>query len=242
MVKVLRSFRRDALSKRGVRQYMIYAFGEIILLVAGILIALYVNNLNLERKEKRTEIRLYGELLEDLKSDAELFEFLIRDLKTSQDLHYALWSEGRSDIPATKIVYHVVYAPITLGNHINTPSRISDERIRNELNLYLTDLKYGDIAMQGLRYEIEKVRESLVVKGILDVDKVYDTSPYELPDPDRIELIDREKLKEAIQRGLLNSEFLNLKMSTSYAIKDLSAIKLRNENFQKLLRDAAAGS
>jgi hypothetical protein len=236
MVKVLRKFRWESFSKGGFRRYLLYALGEITLLVIGILIALYVNNINQERRERASEIRLYGEILEDLKSDEQLLDFLIEDLKRTQDMHYALWSGKKSDKPLTKIVYHVIYAPVTLANHLNTPTRVTHEKVRNKLNVYLTDLKYGGVAMENLKNEIEKVRKSFVDKGILDVAKVYDTPPYELPDPERVELMDQAKLMQAMDQGLLNAEFLNLKMSTAYAINDLSAIKARNADFQRMLR------
>lgn len=237
MAKVLRQFRMKSISS-GAGRYLLYALGEIVLLVVGILIALYVNNINQEGKEKASEKRLYRELIEDLKSDEQMMKFLIEDLKNTQDLHYALRRNEKIDEPATKIVYHVIFAPVSLSNHQNTPTRISDDEIRNELNFYLTDLKYGSVAMESLKNEIEKVRKSFVDKGILDVNVVYGTPTYELPSPNQVELIDHKKLREAIDRGMLNAEFLNLKMSTAYAINDLSAIRLRNENFQRILKSS----
>lgn len=47
-----------------------YAFGEVILVVIGILIALQVNNWNEIRKDKNTEQVYLYELLEDLKTDS----------------------------------------------------------------------------------------------------------------------------------------------------------------------------
>ena len=49
-------------------KYSRYAIGEIVLVVIGILIALYINNWNEERKERNEE----KEILEDLKKDLEM--------------------------------------------------------------------------------------------------------------------------------------------------------------------------
>ncbi|MGQ8366427.1 hypothetical protein [Glaciecola sp. 1036] len=49
-------------------RYFTYALGEIILVVIGILIALHVNNKNLEYKLKQEEIAILQSLLTDLKS------------------------------------------------------------------------------------------------------------------------------------------------------------------------------
>ncbi len=50
MIKFFRKIRRRLLSEKKFSKYLIYAIGEIVLVVIGILIALQVNNLNEERK------------------------------------------------------------------------------------------------------------------------------------------------------------------------------------------------
>jgi len=49
MIKFFRKFRKNLLSENKFSKYLIYAFGEIILVVIGILIALQINNWNQER-------------------------------------------------------------------------------------------------------------------------------------------------------------------------------------------------
>jgi len=48
-------------------KYLIYAVGEIILVVIGILIALQINNWNSNRIEKESDSQLIGALITDLK-------------------------------------------------------------------------------------------------------------------------------------------------------------------------------
>ena len=62
MIKVFRNIRRRLLRENRFTRYMLYAIGEIILVVIGILIALQINNWNENRK---TDIR-EGELIENL--------------------------------------------------------------------------------------------------------------------------------------------------------------------------------
>jgi len=50
----LRRSKRDAFMNEGVRKYLRYAFGEVLLVVVGILLALQINNWNENRKEQAT--------------------------------------------------------------------------------------------------------------------------------------------------------------------------------------------
>jgi hypothetical protein len=53
MIKFFRKIRQRLLTENKFSKYLIYAIGEIILVVIGILIALQVNNLNEQSKKKR---------------------------------------------------------------------------------------------------------------------------------------------------------------------------------------------
>lgn len=68
MLKFFRRIRRKLLDNGDLKKYLIYAFGEILLVVVGILIALQVNNWNEARKSNANANQLcavlYAELLE----------------------------------------------------------------------------------------------------------------------------------------------------------------------------------
>ena len=49
MIKIFRSIRKKLIEQDKVRKYLLYAIGEIFLVVVGILIALQVNNWNENR-------------------------------------------------------------------------------------------------------------------------------------------------------------------------------------------------
>lgn len=66
----LRNIRLNSISKHRVRNYLLYAIGEIILVVIGILIALQVNDWNEARRLKKLEISYYENLLVDLQKDS----------------------------------------------------------------------------------------------------------------------------------------------------------------------------
>ena len=69
MIKFFRNIRQQLLSQNRFNKYLLYALGEIVLVVIGILIALSINNWNEDRKE-RNELREYlYKISENVKQD-----------------------------------------------------------------------------------------------------------------------------------------------------------------------------
>ena len=70
-MKFFRKFRLKQLTENKFSRYLLYAIGEIVLVVIGILIALQINNWNEEQKIIREEIGILNNLLESLYSAKE---------------------------------------------------------------------------------------------------------------------------------------------------------------------------
>jgi hypothetical protein len=94
MIKFFRKIRQKLLTENKFSKYLLYAIGEIILVMIGILLALQVNNWNESKKDKKQEKIYLNNLQDDLKGIivaykvAMDFEKLI--LKQSNDIikHY----------------------------------------------------------------------------------------------------------------------------------------------------------
>ena len=65
MIKFFRSIRQKLLTENKFSKYLLYAIGEIVLVVIGILIALSINNWN----EKRIETARLNSVLNIVKAD-----------------------------------------------------------------------------------------------------------------------------------------------------------------------------
>jgi len=74
MIKFFRKIRQRLLTENKFIKYLIYAIGEIVLVVIGILIALQLNNLNDQRKSKETVQVYYEQLLQDFEVDRAFIE------------------------------------------------------------------------------------------------------------------------------------------------------------------------
>jgi len=62
MINFLRKTRQQLLSQNKVSKYILYAIGEIVLVVIGILIALQINNWNEFKKDRVVENKLLIDL------------------------------------------------------------------------------------------------------------------------------------------------------------------------------------
>jgi len=60
-------------------KYLLYAIGEIVLVILGILIALQINSANEVKKDRLLEQQYYCRLLEDVEQDKEQIILLISD-------------------------------------------------------------------------------------------------------------------------------------------------------------------
>jgi len=69
MIKFFRKIRQSLLSENKFSKYLLYAIGEIVLVVIGILIALQINNWNLDRKSNVKERIVLNQLREDFRDD-----------------------------------------------------------------------------------------------------------------------------------------------------------------------------
>ena len=70
MISPFRKLRMKLFPGSKLNRYLFYAIGEILLVVAGILIALSINNWNEERKQRNKVLNLFGIVLEDINNDS----------------------------------------------------------------------------------------------------------------------------------------------------------------------------
>lgn len=114
MIRFFRQIRRELLHKKRLRRYFLYAFGEIILVMIGILLALQINNWNEKRKLELLGKELLGELIinlhQDLKDISANINFHNKSIHSARILLQAF--EG--DIPQNDSFYiHFGQVPLT---------------------------------------------------------------------------------------------------------------------------------
>ena len=90
MLTFLRKIRRSLIDSGAMRKYLLYAFGEIALVVIGILIALQINNWNEEKKTRGQVKELMIALIDDLAHDTLLIHenrpFILEQYELNESL------------------------------------------------------------------------------------------------------------------------------------------------------------
>lgn len=102
MIRFFRTIRKRFLEEGHLKKYLIYAFGEILLIVIGIFIALQLNNWNDYRKQRQSEKQYYCKLLEDLNQDSVNINRLMRETEerlasSNRMLHFLQQSNPKQE-------------------------------------------------------------------------------------------------------------------------------------------------
>jgi|GEM_PF-739798 hypothetical protein len=215
MIKFFRKIRQNiindqSMSKTGNRtsKYLLYAIGEIILVVIGILIALQVNEWNIDRNKKKAEHIVLVQIKSDLeKSQLDLIEMkayhLIRTKASAMVLH-SFW---KTELPNDSIADNlsmastINYSPI-LGNLkslINSGNidLVSSKEFKNNIVSYVEKV-------ESQLKDMSRAEESYFRKG---VEIIFEIMPNGFQDKDyylkRIEEFNLEEYPRLYEPDLL---------------------------------------
>jgi len=151
MINFFRKIRQKLLSQNRITRYLVYALGEIFLVVIGILIALSINNWNEDRKRNLQEIRLAIQLLEDAKADSVFFESRL-DNKNRREIIYdnlinlskGLQVDSISKLQVTENPFfqRLAYQSNLIKNNPNAYDFISPSNLKSALREYIKRYDY----------------------------------------------------------------------------------------------------
>ena len=85
MIRFFRKIRQQLLIENKISKYLLYAIGEILLVMIGILLALQVNNLNETRKKRILEIQILKELKQGFETDLTDIQINLKLYNSSQE-------------------------------------------------------------------------------------------------------------------------------------------------------------
>lgn len=152
-MKLFRSIRQNLIKEGKIKRYLLYAIGEILLVMIGISLAFQVSNWDDNRIKKKAEIRFYENIKEQIIDDKELIEGQIR-----YNNHYMPQFKYASDIIEAQDRSKMD----TLGIIVRKLTQYSD--FDKKGNIYETMVNSG---------EIKLLQNHNIVNGIRELEEIY---------------------------------------------------------------------
>jgi hypothetical protein len=162
MIKFFRQIRQNMIKENRTSKYLLYAIGEIILVVIGILIALQINNWNENQKAETTEIYVLKEVLSNLNEDGIILNEIIEQRQKAKSsvaamLNY-LQTENINKDRLEKDMLHFLtferYFPINNAYEIlkSKGLQLSNNKLTTQISRYYD---YEQKKMNGSILDIE---------------------------------------------------------------------------------------
>jgi len=137
MIKFFRKIRRKLLTENKISKYLLYAIGEIILVVIGILIALQVNNWNEDRKFKNEGLQIQQELFQEFEDNRLVLKERINLLEDANVHVRKILSYMNSDEESSRLVNFdsILIRSVKYGNYNPANSTILELIGSGKLNI-----------------------------------------------------------------------------------------------------------
>jgi Family of unknown function (DUF6090) len=145
MIKLFKRVRQRLISENKFSKYLLYAIGEIILVVIGILMALQINKWNITRVNKSLESQYCIRLLEDLKEDKAIMQATLNysnEVKSHAKKAMLIFehSESADKNPVENLIH--LYQASQIQNPISAKSTYQELLSSGQINLIqLNELK-----------------------------------------------------------------------------------------------------
>jgi len=156
MIKIFRKIRQKLLSENKFNKYLLYAIGEVFLVVVGILIALSINNWNEKVKNKTSEQELLISLLQEfetnleilnktIQKNTEIFETCTKIGEITAPTNTNLNEKNISELLVGAFKYESKFIPnsgiMSEANNSGQLSLIYDSNLRNSISKWLSQLE-----------------------------------------------------------------------------------------------------
>ena len=152
-MKLFKTLRQDFIKQGNVKRYLLYAVGEILLVMIGISLAFQVSNWDDNRIKKNAEIRFYENIKEQILDDKELIAG-----QRHYNNHYMVQFKYANEIIETNDRSKLD----TLGIIVRNLTQYSD--FDKEGNIYETMVNSGQIKL---------LQNHEIVNGIRELEELY---------------------------------------------------------------------
>jgi len=165
MIKFFRRIRQQLLMENRASKYLLYAIGEIVLVVIGILIALQINNWNENRKIQNAQHLLLIDLYDNLTADSIVLDnnrrFMLIIMESQKQLHAVRIGKLQpDDVKSPQSIRGAIrnYS-IIRANHPDAAAQVFNDSLQDQIREYYRLLassdnaykQYDDIVKKSIR-------------------------------------------------------------------------------------------
>lgn len=184
MIKFFRIIRQKLLSENKFSKYLIYAIGEIVLVVIGILIALKINNWNIIQQDRSTEKQNLISLKEEFSKNKARIQAIInqnnQNISGAEKMIHSYSNTIKDTISEQTIA---IYGSETFGSEINfePETGVLTEIISSgQLKLILdNDLKHKLAGFSSKIHEIEQQEKEVLDYRIMAIEQMINEGNME---------------------------------------------------------------
>lgn len=244
MIKFFRTIRKKMLNHNRFNKYMLYAIGEIILVVIGILIALQINDWNDQKKKADLEIKILKEINTNLNFDLEEIR---EDIRVMDSIELAALNIidylNNNNLPSEEFNYNV--AKMKVAPHFNPnksgyellTSKGVETVVNDSLRMSISDL-YESYYSYYDQYEKERItfKSNIIQPCFLkyfnwlsDTDKYFLTT-FSCTEEDYLKLKNNGSFIKVIRAADFENKFVRLRAKTM----EEKIIALKRQIFQEL--------
>jgi hypothetical protein len=253
MFRIFQRTRNDLLSKKEARGYLLYATGELLLVIVGILIALQINNWNEERKEHRQTAEYARALVDDLRADIEMVEPILEQTLKIFELSQGLASYVRDRSIGEIDNLHLLYL-----THLTTyrPYAWNRAALQQLMNSgALRQIKNAELVRQISDYDaltrhLDEDYSQDLEKGDIALQLAYDVVDRNYPNTDEIESLkwmtpysfpprDLHEAYGDIEVPLLTDDVKKIKVMVNRFGDLASSVRTRHDEELPTLQDTA---
>jgi hypothetical protein len=232
MIKFFRKIRQNLLSEGKTGKYFKYAFGEIILIFFGVLIALSTSQWNNNKKDQAYEAKALKEIYKGLQLDYSSLEVLINNTEKGLESITILDSLLKQDMPTYSKELDTLFGAVYGFRFFSIEKANYEDLKANSLNLVKND---------ALRQQLIMVFESEYSKN----EKIYNTEvwvndilrPFYLENFRDLNFhISATPINyESICKNIYYKNLVNYRLTFLRMVKKNSFIKMKHE-MEKLMR------
>jgi hypothetical protein len=243
MFFLLRQIRRELMQENKISTYLLYAVGEIILVVVGILIAVAIDDWNNEKKEQKQQVKYYKDILVDLKKDSSHFASRMKSFKRYIAIYYQILEQinetyqGDDDPFYDVLAYNMQFVPLTQKNQQSAIDKLKDNEIRSLLNEYFLKQESAQIALDEYNLVIyEFSRPFFLGENAFDERTIFQEDKYGFLPKGRVLSPDRMRELLANDRTMQILNFLRI--SNGFCIYELTKlIEVNAELIERLEKE-----